>query len=232
MLKTLAWVGGILLIGLMLVAFLFPGQRRSRAAALRVMCKNNLNQIGIALDNYRVDHWTFPPAYTVDAEGKKLHSWRTLILPYMDQKALYDKIDLSKPWNDPVNAAARKTPLTCYACPSSTASPNLTSYVAMVGDDFAFPPKGPRRMNEFVDGLNETVLVMEIPAQDAFEWMEPRDGDEATFMAFSPESKKSHRSGIQVILGNGTPMFLSDSLPAEKRRALLTVSAKDDVGEF
>src|SRR5688572_17568592 len=93
------------LIGL-LAALLLPARRSATEAARRMSCANNLRQIGIALHNYQDEFGCLPPAYTVDAAGKPLHSWRTLILPFAEQKALYDKIDLSKPWNDPANRAA------------------------------------------------------------------------------------------------------------------------------
>ena len=46
------------------------------------MCVNNLKQIALALHNYEEVYKVLPPAYTVDAQGRPLHSWRTLILPY------------------------------------------------------------------------------------------------------------------------------------------------------
>ena len=87
--------GIVMLIGLVAVALLLPSVRRAREPARRSQCKNNLKQIWLALHNYHDEYQAFPPAYTVDAEGQPLHSWRTLILPYMDQKPLYDKLDLT-----------------------------------------------------------------------------------------------------------------------------------------
>jgi type II secretory pathway pseudopilin PulG len=98
----------VLAILAVVVAMLLPSVRRARPAARRSQCKNNLKQIGLALYNYEADYHAFPPAYTVDADGKPLHSWRTLILPYLDQQPLYARIDLSKPWDDPANARRSK----------------------------------------------------------------------------------------------------------------------------
>ncbi len=75
---------------------------------------------------------SFPPAYTVDESGQRLHSWRTLILPFLEQDALYDSIDLSKPWDDPANRMAANTVIPAYACPSSASDPGMTNYVAVV----------------------------------------------------------------------------------------------------
>jgi type II secretory pathway pseudopilin PulG len=125
----------IVVIGGLGIALLIPAPTRSRVAARRTQCKNNLKQIGLALHNYHEHYGTFPPAYTVDSKGTRLHSWRTLILPYVDQTELFNKIDLSKAWDDPVNAEAAKTELYAYHCPSAPGANNHTSYVVVVGTD-------------------------------------------------------------------------------------------------
>jgi type II secretory pathway pseudopilin PulG len=70
------------LIGL-LIAMLLPAVRTSGEAGRRFSCSNNLKQIALALHNYHDEFGSFPPVYTVDDAGTRLHSWRTLILPYM-----------------------------------------------------------------------------------------------------------------------------------------------------
>src|SRR5437016_2000216 len=96
-----------LAIFMLLIALLIPATRSSaRPAARRAQCVNNLKQIAQALLNYEQAYGALPPAYTVDAKGRPLHSWRTLILPYLEQEPLYRTIDLSKPWNDPANVRA------------------------------------------------------------------------------------------------------------------------------
>ena len=47
----------------------------------RLQCQSNLTQVMNAVVAYHGEHGVFPPAYTVDAAGKRLHSWRVLILP-------------------------------------------------------------------------------------------------------------------------------------------------------
>ncbi len=73
----------VLGIGTVLVALMLPSVRRGREPARQVQCKNNLRNIALALRNYETEYHALPPAFTVDAEGKPLHSWRTLILPYL-----------------------------------------------------------------------------------------------------------------------------------------------------
>jgi type II secretory pathway pseudopilin PulG len=69
-----------------LVALFLPAIRSAPNAARRSQCNNNLRNIALALQNYAEVYQALPPAYTVDADGRPLHSWRTLILPYIEQK--------------------------------------------------------------------------------------------------------------------------------------------------
>ncbi len=98
----------VILLGLMFL--LYPAFRDQRENARCFQCVNNMRQIGIALRNYHNHFGSFPPAYTVDETGKPLHSWRTLILPYFDSKAIdpkwkevYAKIRLDEPWDSEYN---------------------------------------------------------------------------------------------------------------------------------
>jgi hypothetical protein len=100
--KVLATLGVLFL----LMCLLFPAVRNARPAAYRNTCANQLHQIAIAIHNYVNAHHALPPLYTTDVDGKPLHSWRTLILPYLEEHKLYDSIDLTKSWDDPVNSRA------------------------------------------------------------------------------------------------------------------------------
>src|SRR5262249_7322884 len=58
-------------------------QRRSR-------CIYKLRQIGMALHSYHDKFGSFPPAYIADENGRPIHSWRVLLLPYLGQTELYN----------------------------------------------------------------------------------------------------------------------------------------------
>ncbi len=83
----------------MLVSLLLPAVQESRAAARRTQCRNNLHQIGLALHQYHDTHNVFPPG-TVEAgpRGTALTepawSWDVVILPYLDQAPLYQRLSL------------------------------------------------------------------------------------------------------------------------------------------
>ena len=57
------------------------------------------------MNNYEAQHGCFPPAYSVDKDGRPLHSWRVLLLPYLDEEELYKQLRLDEPWDSPHNKA-------------------------------------------------------------------------------------------------------------------------------
>jgi hypothetical protein len=219
-------------VGLVVIALFIPAPRRSREAARRTQCKNNLKQIGLALHNYHDVYGAFPPAYTVDANGKRLHSWRTLILPFVDQAPLYEKINLSKAWDDPANAEAAKTMLSIYHCPSSRVSGTGCSYVAIVGAATAFPGPESKSIPQITDGASNTILVVEVESEKSVPWMSPTDVDEQYFLNLGPKSKVSHTGGLHALMGDGSVRFFSYNMDGKVRQAQMTIDAGDAVGEF
>jgi prepilin-type processing-associated H-X9-DG protein len=223
---------GKLLLGVaiiaVLIALLLPATRSAKPAARRAQCSNNLKQILLALHNYQQDYEAFPPAYTVDANGRPLHSWRTLILPYLEQKAIYDTIDLSKPWNDTVNAAAFATKLTAFTCPAAADETNTTAYLAIVGPDGFLVPGRSRRLEEITDGLPTTLALIEASEDDAVPWMAPFDADAVTVLKLDTKAKLSHAGGTNAAFADGSVRFMKADTPAPVWRALLSIAGNDN----
>jgi len=120
----------ISIIGL-LVALLLPAVHGAREAARRAQCANNLKQIGLALHGYH-DVWrNFPPAYlTRHVTGLELGAgwaWGTLILPYLEQRPLYNAANFALGFGEvsaPLiglfeNRTVRQASLSIFLCPSA-----------------------------------------------------------------------------------------------------------------
>jgi len=212
-----------------LIALLLPAVRTAGPAARRAQCTNNLKQIMQALHNYEEAHKALPPAYTVDANGRPLHSWRTLILPYLEQERLYQTIDLAKPWNAPANAKARDTALFVFRCPESAGPRNTTTYLAIAGPNGCLIPKEPRRLAEITDAHNSTMMVIEAGEENAVPWMAPVDANETLVMSLGPTTKLHHAGGTNSGFVDGSVRFLKTSTPAMVRRALMSISGNDKV---
>ena len=119
----------IAIIGI-LATLLLPAIQSARETARRSKCLNNIKQLCLALQNYHDVSGTFPPSIQfaptlVDAGEEQLASnprygpnWVIMILPYLEESALYNSFDLAVPIAFPQNAAARGTELPGMLCPS------------------------------------------------------------------------------------------------------------------
>lgn len=215
----------ILLCG---VGLLLPAVSAAREAARRMQCSNNMKQISLALHNYHSAYKTFPPAVTVDASGQPLHSWRTLILPFMEQQSLYEQIDLSKPWDDPVNQPFQDAVIASYACPSTNLEPGLTTYVAVVDPSSVFPGAQSVRLGEISDGTSNTLLIAETDASNAVHWMSPQDIDLPTFSATGV--RKAHTGGCNCAFCDGSVRFITDTLDPASRNGIVTKDGGERIG--
>jgi prepilin-type N-terminal cleavage/methylation domain-containing protein len=117
----------IAIIGV-LVALLLPAVQAAREAARRSDCGNKLRQLGIALHNFHDVNLSFPPA-SVDDDTNCI-GWGVAILPYIEQKPLYDKVQTV------FNAAGVQN--TSYPKPiillkTTVGHPNLDSWATPVG---------------------------------------------------------------------------------------------------
>jgi prepilin-type N-terminal cleavage/methylation domain-containing protein/prepilin-type processing-associated H-X9-DG protein len=153
----------IAIIGI-LVALLLPAIQAAREAARKVQCTNNMKQIGLAILNYETTKKEFPLAYTPNysqtqnkgpcgapaspatryrnpSNGLADHFILTFILPYLEQQALYDTIDLNLDWYSATtnsagttNRQATSVDLVDYLCPSAENRPGkyTTDYFVIV----------------------------------------------------------------------------------------------------
>ena len=213
------------------VGLLLPAVQAAREAARRMSCSNNIKQIGLAMHNYHSEYKQLPPAFTVDADGNPLHSWRTVLLPFMEQQALYEQIDMSKPWDDPVNIAFGETVIPGYACPSVSQTPNMTTYLAVVDASGIMSGSTATAFPNVVDGLSNTIMVVEADSGLAVPWMKPQDIDMSQFLdAGSVRDSGGHQGGAHVLMGNGAVKFVTDSADPTLRRSLISKAGNEEIG--
>ncbi len=200
---------------------LLPAVQAAREAARRMACQNNEKQIALAMMNYESVYRSLPPAFTVDANGRPLHSWRTLLLPYLEQNAIYEQIDLNKPWDDPVNLPIGELAISTFVCPSSSGPQvNTSNYVAVVDPSAIFTGATPTTYGMISDGMANTILVVEVGPDHAVPWMSP---DDITLNEYlSLPSKSQHAGGSNVAMADGSVRFFSDMTPPEDVQAMLT----------
>ncbi|MBN2216149.1 MAG: DUF1559 domain-containing protein [Pirellulales bacterium] len=219
------------------IGLLLPAVSSIREAGRRACCMNNLKQVGLALHCYYKTHGCFPPAYVTDANGKRLHGWRSLLLAHMEETSLHSVCHYDEPWNAPSNRALA-SPITSFGCPSVKNNDGRhTSYLAVTGPGTAWPGERGSTLDEFTDGPSNTILLVEV-ADSGIPWAEPRDVtlDEALGPAGGKTSvpRSNHFSqgsyfirsvpiGGHVLMADGCVRAIPGRLSREDLAALLSI---------
>ena len=215
-----------------LLAFLIPAVQSAREAARRSQCTCNLCQIKLALFNYHEIYGCFPPAYLSDATGKPIHSWRVLILPYMEQGTLYNQYDFNEAWDGPKNIKLMNAMPASFACPSrhnhSEYPTTLTSYVVVTGPGTIFPSGSSTKFKDIKDGRANTLMVVEVSNVN-IPWTSPQDLDTRT-MSFRindpkcPGISSKHPGGANVVFADSSTRFLRDTVAPGDLLTLITIA--------
>lgn len=232
--RLIEWAVSVVIIGLLIV-LLLPAVSNPVGAARRMQCVHNLKQIGIALHNYHDTYDCLPPAHTVDENGRRLHSWRVLVLPFLeDGQEIYDRIKLDEPWNSEHNKTLFESMPPHFACPETRTGrkredirrPQWTRYQVIVGPDTLFPGAECRPLPD-PGHRAETLLVVESTVY--VQWMSPLDlPAEALEMGVPEEGRQfpaqavgsAHAAGANVLLADGVVKFRScQTTPDELRQA-------------
>lgn len=234
---------------LLLVIVLFlPTEQISREHASRAQCANNLRNITTALLNYEAKYHSFPPAHTADKNGRPMHSWRVLILPFLGEDVLYRKYNFDEPWDGPNNRQLLADRPTTYGCPTDkhvqAYGSSQTSYVAVVGSHAAWPGSTAKSLPEVMPASSTMLLVETTDAGIA--WTQPRDllvdslsssgSNSASVTASSRHGdyngffySKRRCDGINVSFADGHQQFLSlDGVDAKLLAKYLRIGGFED----
>ncbi len=235
-------LGVLVVVGAVLV--LWRLAQPAREASRRSSCKGQLKIFGLALHNYHDVYRSFPPAYIADKNGRPMHSWRVLPLPFLAEPALYERYRFNEAWNSPHNRTlADGLPIgmsgivPMYHCASDRNSDPLhTSFVVVVGPDTIYPGSATRRIKDITDGSSNTVVVAEM-AESGIHWMEPRDLDfnAMSFRVNDPRGKciRSKHTGVaHVLLADGSVRAISEDIDPQVLKGMLTIAGGELVPPF
>jgi DNA-directed RNA polymerase subunit RPC12/RpoP len=212
LLYTMIGLGAAALVGCVFcvpLLLLFPAVQKIRGAAARVQSENNLKQIGLAMHNYHDANGCLPVAYLPlnFQPGKPPQagmSWRTTLLPYIEQGALYNLVQPQQPWDSPANQAIQSTVVRTYQLPGDPTASTQTYYQVFVTAPGKSPhsafnhptEQNPRvRWVDLKDGLAQTILVAESPT--SVPWFQPQD---MTFDPDQPPPPLGYHSGSESLI--------------------------------
>ena len=225
-------VGSPAVAGVM-VALLLPAVQQAREAARRTQAKNNLKQIGLAMHVHHDAAGSFPPRVTAAKNGKPGLSWRVKILPYIDQKALYDQFHLDEPWDSEHNKTLIARMPVVYATPGDDAQAKAgrTQYLVLNTPGSLFQGEDGPKISSITDGTSNTIMVVEARADQAVVWTKPDDLD---IDLDNPLSglESARVGGFHALLADGSVRFISNQIDLKTLKALFTRAGNETIGGF
>jgi hypothetical protein len=192
-----------------------------------------LKQLSLAVANYHDANGNYPPAYILGPEGRPWHSWRVLILPYIEQNELYKEYDFCEPWDGPNNQKlADRMPRTYALHGEGKPGNTITNYLAVVGPETVWPGSITQSNAEIKDASGQTILLVENLGA-GIHWMEPRDlsFSEMDFRINSPSGINSKYEDPAIVMVDGSLRRLKKNLTPETLRALLTIQGGEAIEE-
>ncbi len=219
-------------VALAILVALGNAVQTARRTAISMGSACRLNQLQLAFQNYHDAYGRFPPAFIADANGTPVHSWRVLILPFIEEQALYAAYDFSEPWNGPNNSSLANRMPRIFHTASENESNTFTNIVVITGPETAFPGSTSTKIEDFSDGPENVILLTEI-ANSNVPWIQPRDieVEQCDSLLNDPEvlsiSSASWRWPYVVFADRITTYAVSDDIPPEALRALTTIAGNE-----
>jgi prepilin-type processing-associated H-X9-DG protein len=211
-------------------AYLAAKRKVQDAAALNVSA-NNLKQIALALHNYHDANGTFPPAAVCGKNAEPQLSWRVLILPYIEEDALYKEFKLDEPWDSEHNKPLLAKMPKVYSMPGQGKLINTdTYYRAFVGNGAGWEWVMGTKILSITDGTSNTIMV--VTAADAVPWTKPDE------LNFDPDKDMTKLLGLvvngkaQVAMFDGSVRTWAKLPPKATLNALITRAGGEVIPDF
>ncbi len=251
-------------IGL-LASLLLTAIQAARETARRMTCLNNLHQMGIGMLAFYDVNKRFPlggvemKTLKIPGTNKPLYpngrqlAWSAYILPYVELNSLAKRIDFTKAFDSPENAAAAAEIVPLYLCPSHSRNSYLIDrfaacdYGGIYGQRLVpnpspnHRPQGIMLYDQYIrifdvtDGTSHTLMVSEDSQFSDMQWI--YGGNVFDVSAIINTAKENdlcskHPGGVNGLMADGSARFLSEEMDIETLAAICTRAGKEPVGEF
>jgi hypothetical protein len=162
-------------------------------------------------------------------DGKTPHSWRVEVLPFLEQKELYDQYRKTEPWDGPHNKKLLEKMPAVFRDPSADATSTNSCYFALTGNGTVSSNEEGTQIRDITDGTSNTILLVE--AKREIPWTKPED------IPYDPEKKTPQVGGFQegiflTAFCDGSVRAIAHSVNEQTLRSLITISDGRAPGEF
>ena len=250
----------ILAVGVLVLSFpmwwLCGAVSQALEASHRSSCKCYLKQFGLAMHNYHDQYGSLPPAFVLGPDGRKWHSWRVLLLPFLEERELYEEYRFDEPWDGPNNRKLLSKMPQIFGCPSRprevqsatvlaigvlacsdgpgpSVANGYTSYAAVFGADCAFRGDRPVTIKEISDGTSNTLLIGEC-TRTKIPWTKPDD----VYIELHPVLGDAdgfsgpHEGGVHFLMADGAVRFVNLTTAQAIVDALFTRNGGELIQDF
>lgn len=240
--------GALGCLALLLGPFVFtPWGNATRDRVTVQGTRKHLQQIGVGLQRHQQAVGTYPPGGTelIDKDGRRRggHGWMTFLLPHIGQAALFARVDLARPYDDPANRLALATPIEEFYAAGGDRRPVGDGYAVAHfagvggrvttpdGQTFAagiFGLDSAVRPEDLTDGRSQTWIVGELPGGyppwgDPENWRTVTRGLNRDARGFG----NAAGTGAMALFADGSVRFLSNQTDRELLQRLSTRDAGD-----
>jgi prepilin-type N-terminal cleavage/methylation domain-containing protein/prepilin-type processing-associated H-X9-DG protein len=230
-----------------LITLILPAVQAARETARRASCSNNLMQLGVAAQNYETSHEVLPPGSInlvspVKNTPSGYHmSWVAQILPYLEQKNVFNHMNFLNGAYSGENSTARAITLNVLICPSGSvgggrrgdaAPSNYAACHHYIEDPIAIDNLGAFflnskvRLDDIPDGASNTIYFGEKRHDADLGWMSEtratlRNTGAMVNIAILPSQSNPdpvggyssfHSGGVNVCFGDGSVRFLENKI--------------------
>jgi len=166
---------------------------RGRDTQRRSESIDHLKRIALAFHNFADAYGTLPPPAVIGPDGKPWHSWRVLLLPFLEEAGLYQQYDFSQPWDSVKNRPLADRTVKIYRDPAREGpADGISDYAAIVGRAAVFQPgivkmeserdfpacltKGKKvTLASVTDGTSNTIIFATVDPSRNIPWTKPED---------------------------------------------------------
>jgi Protein of unknown function (DUF1559) len=190
---------------------------------------DNAKQLGLALHNHHDVMNRLPVAYTTRGAffgnqpapmEVRLTSWRTNVLPYVEQANLFQQYDQTQSWNSARNQAVTATHVPAFS--DGADKTNQTRFRVFTGPNTPFKHGvTPIRLMAFLDGTSNTAIMAE--SAELGPWGEPKDMEVQPFGPMPALGQPNSPFAI-ILMGDGSVRRIRKTVDERTLRLLVDPS--------